>query len=92
MKQKLILIPLAGGILSLLSIFLPWVKFDWPLMPYADRTAKTIIYSGFEICRFQTDRFFFVTLAFIAALAIFGAIHLHIESRNALENQNAATN
>ena len=67
MKQKLLLIPLAGGILSLLSIFLPWIKFDISLMPYGDRTAKAIIYSGFQI-----DRFFLVTLAFIAALTILG--------------------
>lgn len=67
MKQKLLLIPLAGGILSLLSIFLPWVKFDISLMPYEDSTAEAITYSGFE-----ADRFFLVTLAFIAALAILG--------------------
>lgn len=67
MKQKLLLIPLAGGILALLSFFLPWVKFDISSMPYEDRTAEAITYSGFE-----TDKFFLVPLAFLAALTILG--------------------
>ena len=65
MTQKLLLIPLAGGILALLSLFLPWVKFDISLIPYEDSTAEAITYSGFE-----TNRFFLVPLAFIAALTI----------------------
>lgn len=67
MKQKLLLIPLAGGILALLSLFLPWVKFDSSLIPHETGTAEIITYSGFE-----TNRFFLIPLAFIAALTILG--------------------
>ena len=67
MKMHSRFIPLAGGILALLCLFLPWIKFDISLMPYEDRTAEAIIYSGFQI-----DRFSLVTVAFIAALTILG--------------------
>ena len=67
MKQKLLLIPLAGGILALLSLFLPWVKFDSSLIPHEVGTAEVITYSGFE-----TEGFFLVVLAFITVLAILG--------------------
>ena len=66
MKQKLPLISLAGGILALLSILLPWVKFDLSLIPYEDSPAEAITHSGFE-----TDRFL-ATLTFVVALAILG--------------------
>ena len=66
MKQKLLLIPLAGGILALLSLFLPWIKYDRSLIPNEDRRAEAITYSGFEI------NGLLVTLAFIAVLLILG--------------------
>ena len=66
MKEKLLLIPLAGGILAILSLFLPWVKFASSLIPHEVGTAEVITYSGFEI------NGLFVTLALIAALAISG--------------------
>ncbi len=67
MRQKLLLIPLAGGILALLGLFLPWVKFDSSLIPHEIGTAEIITYSGFE-----TNRLFLIPLAFIAALTILG--------------------
>ncbi|MCG9132214.1 hypothetical protein J5I95_11080 [Candidatus Poribacteria bacterium] len=66
MKQKSLLISLAGGILALLSIFLPWAKFDISSILYEDRTTEVITHSGFE-----TDRFL-ATLTFVVALAILG--------------------
>ena len=66
MKQKLLLIPLAGGILALLSFFLPWVKFDSSLIPHEIGTAEIITYSGFE-----TNRFFLRSVyIFLAVMSI----------------------
>ena len=66
MKQKLLLIPLAGGILALSSLFLPWTKYAPSLIPNEDRTAEAITYSGFE------TNGLLVTLAFIAVSLILG--------------------
>lgn len=67
MKQNTLILPIVGGGVAFVSFFLPWVKFDISLMPYEGDTAEAITYSGFK-----TDKYFLITLAFIAALAILG--------------------
>ncbi len=67
MKQNSLILSLVGGGVAFICLFLPWVKFDRSLMPDEVDTAEAIIYSGFK-----TDKYFLITLAFIAALAILG--------------------
>lgn len=71
MKQNSLVIPLVGGGFSLLCFFMPWVKFDSSSFVLSGPTAKAagaLTFSGFSLATGGN----FITLAFIAALAIIG--------------------
>ena len=71
MKQNSLVIPLVGGGFSLLCFFMPWVKFDSSSLGLSDSAAKgvwALTFSGFSLATGGN----FITLAFIATLAIIG--------------------
>lgn len=74
MKQKLLFIPLSGGILTLLSFFSPWLKYDRSLIPrmVENPGPDVITTSGFGTGGFL------VTLAFISVLATLGTSTYYI--------------
>ena len=71
MKQNSIVITLVGGSFSLLCFFMPWVKFNMGSLDLSRTGTKAggaITVSGFSLAMEGN----FITLAFIAAVAIVG--------------------
>ena len=69
MKQNAIFITIAGGILTLLSCFLPWVKYDRSLI---SRVVENPGPDVITISGFGTGGFL-VILVFLSALVILGS-------------------
>lgn len=72
MKQNSLTLPIVGGAIAFLCFFLPWLKFDMSSMGIREvlpQAKVAINISGFDVALGSTN---FVTLAFLAAIAIIG--------------------
>ena len=72
MKQNPLILPIVGGGIALLCFFLPWLNFDMSSMGIREvlpQVKAAINISGFTLATGGAN---FVTLAFIAAIAVIG--------------------
>lgn len=72
MKKNPLILPIVGGGIAFLCFFLPWIKFDMSSMGVREvlpQVEAAINISGFTLATGGAN---FVTLAFVAAIAVIG--------------------